>query len=211
MAFAADVKKSAIITEQPASAATAYLQLNLFSVSNATPCSAGVYSRMQQGVEAFAADVEKVCYLYQAASKRSHSTFAAELGSQQAAAMADLVLDRMAELMSQRSGVAGTEQAPTPENKLKKKTGEESPDSPEDGAQDDKQINIVEDIERLVVRICKSVSRLCVEPLEQLHRCSSCGFNMAGSDVAAHTILLDQRIAPICCRPFTLQPVSQCV
>lgn len=110
--------------------------------------NAGVYSSMQQGVAAFAADVEKVCYLYQAASKRSNSTFAAELGSQQAAAMADLVLDRMEVLMSQHSSAAGTVQPPTPGNKLKKKTGVEASDSPEEEVQEDKQVNIVEDIGR---------------------------------------------------------------
>ena len=103
---------------------------------------------MQDGVKAFAADVDKVCYLYQAASRRSNSTFAAELESQQAAAMADLVLDRMAELMSQHAVAAGPPQAPTPGRKLKKKTGVESADSPEKVGQEDKEVNIVEDIER---------------------------------------------------------------
>lgn len=103
---------------------------------------------MQSGVEAFAADVEKVCYLFQAASKRSNSTFAGELDSQQTAAMADLVMDRLDELMKQHSGAVGPVQATTPGKKLKKKTGTESPDGSGDGSQDDKQIDIVEDIER---------------------------------------------------------------
>lgn len=103
---------------------------------------------MRSGVEAFAADVEKVCYLFQAASKRSNSTFAAELDSQQTAAMADLVLDRLDELMKQHSGAAGPVQATTPGKKLKKKVGAESPDGSGDGSQDDKQVDIVEDIER---------------------------------------------------------------
>ena len=103
---------------------------------------------MQDGMKAFAADVDKVCYIYLAASKRSNSTFAAELESQQAAAMADLVLDRMAELMSQHKGVAGPIQAPTPGRKLKKKMALESAESPEDVEQEEKEVDIVQDIER---------------------------------------------------------------
>lgn len=105
---------------------------------------AGVYSSMAQGVEAFAADVNAVCELFCAASRRSNSSFAAELHSKHAAAVADLVTDRMTKLMSQHSGTAVPDQAPTPGKRLKKQSDIESPGSPDDY----KQVNIVEDLER---------------------------------------------------------------
>ena len=104
----------------------------------------GVYSSMAQGVEAFAADVQAVCELFRTASRRNNSSFAAQLHSKHAAAVADLVTDRLTKLMSQHSGVAAPDQAPTPGKRLKKQSDADSPDSPDN----DKHVNIIEDLER---------------------------------------------------------------
>ncbi len=112
--------------------------------------SAGVYSKNAQGIEAFSSDVQSVCDLFQAASRRSNSVFAAELNSKHASTMADLVSQRMEKLMSQHQGLALPDQAPTPGKKLKKgSSAESSPGSSGGpGSSNEKNVNIVEDLAR---------------------------------------------------------------
>lgn len=111
---------------------------------------AGVYSTHAEGVDAFAADVHAVCDLFRAASRRSNSSYASELVSKSAPAMADLVSNRMDRLLSQHHGTAVPDQAPTPGKKLKKgSSADVSPgSSSEPGSSDDKSVNIVEDLAR---------------------------------------------------------------
>ena len=111
---------------------------------------AGVYSNSTQGVEAFAANVQSVCDLFRAASKRSNSSFASELVSKGVSAMADLISARMDKLMSQHHGLAVPDQAPTPGKKLKKGSNAESlpGSSQEPASSDEKAVNIVEDLAR---------------------------------------------------------------
>ena len=101
-------------------------------------------------MEAFASDVQAVCDLFQAASRRSNSAFGAELNAKQASAMADLVSECMQKLMRQHHGLAEPDQAPTPAKKLKKGgSTETSPgSSSEPGSSQDKSSNIVEDLAR---------------------------------------------------------------
>lgn len=110
---------------------------------------AGVYCNSVLGVEAFAADVQAVCDLFRQASKRSNSVFAGELQSKQAAAMADLVSQRMHKLLSQHHGLAVPDQAPTPAKKLKKGgSNETSPGSSTEPGSSQEKSNIVEDLAR---------------------------------------------------------------
>lgn len=111
---------------------------------------AGVYSNSTQAVEAFAANVQSVCDLFRAASRRSNSSFASELMSKGAPAMADLISACMDKLMRQHHGLAVPDQAPTPGKKLKKGSNtESSPGSSHDPASsDEKAVNIVEDLAR---------------------------------------------------------------
>ena len=113
---------------------------------------AGVYSNSAQGVEAFAANVQSVCDLFRAASRRSNSSFASELVSKGVPAMADLISARMDKLMSQHQGLAVPDQAPTPGKKLKKgSSAEPSPGgSHEPTSSDEKAVNIVEDLARYI-------------------------------------------------------------
>ena len=118
-------------------------------------CDVGVYSNSSKGVNAFAADVQSVCDLFQAASRRSNSTFAGELNTKNASAMADLVSLRMEKLLSQHHGLAVPDQAPTPGKKLKKgSSAESSPGtSSEPGSSNEKNINIVEDLARYSIHM----------------------------------------------------------
>ena len=106
-------------------------------------------------MEAFASDVQSVCDLFRASSRRSNSEFAAELNAKQAAAMADLVSHRMHKLLSQHHGLVVPDQAPTPVKKLKKGgSNETSPgSSSEPGSSDDKNGNIVEDLARCKLKL----------------------------------------------------------
>ncbi len=118
-------------------------------------CDVGVYSSTIQGVDAFAADVQSVCDLFRAASRRSNSSFAGELNTKNASAMADLVSLRMEKLLSQHHGLAVPDQAPTPGKKLKKgSSAESSPGtSTEPGSSNEKTVNIIEDLARYSTHI----------------------------------------------------------
>lgn len=122
------------------------LWMSTATVSDAT----GVYCNNAQGVEAFAANVQSVCDLFRAASRRSNSSFASELVSKGVPAMADLISARIDKLMSQHHGLAVPDQAPTPGKKLKKGgSAESSPGSSHQlGSRDEKAVNIVEDLAR---------------------------------------------------------------
>lgn len=111
-------------------------------------------------MEAFAADVQSVCALFRAATRRSNSVFAAELNSKNASAMADLVSQRMDKLMSQHHGLALPDQAPTPGKKLKKGSSAES--SP--ASSSEKEVNIVEDLARCVTQPC-----VCKQGIQPRH------------------------------------------
>ena len=132
-------------------------------------CDVGVYSNSNEGVDAFAADVQSVCDLFRAASRRSNSTFAGELNTKNASAMADLVSLRMEKLLSQHHGLAVPDQAPTPGKKLKKgSSAESSPGtSSEPGSSNEKNINIIEDLARYSTHLRRYNSR-------QLHCCPWC-------------------------------------
>lgn len=94
--------------------------------------------------------MRSVCDLFQAASRRSNSIFAAELNSKNAPAVADLILHRMDKLMRQHHGLVLPDQAPTPGKKLKKgSSAESSPGSlSEPRGSNEKSVNIVEDLAR---------------------------------------------------------------
>lgn len=129
-------------------------------------CDVGVYSNSSKGVDVFAADVQSVCDLFRAASRRSNSTFAGELNTKNASAMADLVSLRMEKLLSQHHGLAVPDQAPTPGKKLKKGSSAQlSPGtSSEPGSSNEKNINIIEDLARYGIHLNTYNSR-------QLHCC----------------------------------------
>lgn len=132
-------------------------------------CDVGVYSNSNKGVDAFAADVQSVCDLFRAASRRSNSSFAGELNNKNASAMANLVSLRMEKLLSQHHGLSVPDQAPTPGKKLKKgSSAESSPGtSSEPGSSNEKNVNIVEDLARYSIHLNTYKSR-------QLHCCPVC-------------------------------------
>lgn len=134
--------------QSAAAAAKSGVPIDLMTV--AARVDAGVYSSSNKGVDAFAADVQSVCDLFRAASRRSNSTFAGDLNTKNASAMADLVSLRMEKLLSQHHGLAVPDQAPTPGKKLKKgSSAESSPgSSSEPGSSNEKNVNIVEDLAR---------------------------------------------------------------
>ncbi|KAL0039732.1 hypothetical protein WJX77_006357 [Trebouxia sp. C0004] len=134
--------------QSAAAAAKSGVPIDLITV--AARVDAGVYSCSNGGIDAFAADVQSVCDLFRAASRRSNSTFAGELNTKNASAMADLVSFSMDKLLSQHHGLAVPDQAPTPGKKLKKgSSAESSPGmSSEPGSSNENNVNIVEDLAR---------------------------------------------------------------
>jgi len=132
-------------------------------------CDVGVYSNSSRGINAFAADVQSVCDLFRAASRRSNSSFAGELNTKNASAMADLVSLRMEKLLSQHHGLAVPDQAPTPGKKLKKgSSAESSPgSSSEPGSSNEKNINIIEDLARYGIHLDTQKQAAALLPMMQ--------------------------------------------